>query len=90
MNYPVMTAAEAARLISNNDTIGIGGFSSVGVPKAVPAELAKYAIEEHEAGREFKIGLITGGATGPSIDTDLALAHAVKSVSYTHLRAHET
>ena len=78
MNYPVMTAAEAARLISNNDTIGIGGFSSVGVPKAVPAELAKYAIEEHEAGREFKIGLITGGATGPSIDTDLALAHAVK------------
>lgn len=78
MNYPVLTAEEAARLIKNNDTVGIGGFSSVGVPKAVPAALAKYAMEEHAAGREFRVGLITGGATGPAVDTDLPLAHAVK------------
>ncbi len=78
INYPVMTAEEAARLIKNDDVVGIGGFSSVGVPKAVPAALAKYAIEEHEAGRPFKVGLITGGATGPAVDTDLPLAHAVK------------
>lgn len=78
MKYPVLTAEEAARLIKNDDVIGIGGFSSVGVPKAVPAALAKYAIEEHAAGRPFQVGLITGGATGPSIDTDLPLAHAVK------------
>ena len=78
MMYPVMSAEEAARLIKNNDTVGIGGFSSVGVPKAVPAALAKYAVAEHEAGREFKVGLVTGGATGPAIDTDMALAHAVK------------
>lgn len=78
MTYPIMTDEEAARLIKNNDTIGIGGFSSVGVPKVVPAALARYAIEEHEAGRAFQVGLVTGGATGPSIDTDLTLAHAVK------------
>lgn len=78
MTYPIMTDEEAARLIKNNDTIGIGGFSSVGVPKVVPAALARYAIDEHEAGRAFQVGLVTGGATGPSIDTDLSLAHAVK------------
>ena len=78
INYPVMTADEAARLIKNDYVLGIGGFSSVGVPKAVPAALAKYAIEEHEAGRPFQVGLITGGATGPAVDTDLPLAKAVK------------
>lgn len=78
VNYPVLTAEEAARLIKNDYTVGIGGFSSVGVPKAVPAALAKYATEEHEAGRHFQVGLVTGGATGPAIDTDMALAHAVK------------
>lgn len=78
MTYPIMTDEEATRLIKNNDTIGIGGFSSVGVPKVVPAALARYAIDEHEAGRAFQVGLVTGGATGPSIDTDLTLAHAVK------------
>ena len=77
INYPVMTAEEAARLIKNDYVLGIGGFSSVGVPKAVPAALAKYAIEEHEAGRPFQVGLITGGATGPAVDTDLPLAKAV-------------
>jgi len=78
INYPVMTAEEAARLIKDGDVVGIGGFSSVGVPKAVPAALAKYATEEHAAGRSFQVGLITGGATGPAVDTDLPLAHAVK------------
>lgn len=78
VNYPIMTAEEAARLIHDGDTVGIGGFSSVGVPKAVPAALARFATEEHEAGRPFQVGLVTGGATGPSVDTDLPLAHAVK------------
>lgn len=58
MTYPIMTDEEAARLIKNNDTIGIGGFSSVGVPKVVPAALARYAIDEHEAGRAFQVGLV--------------------------------
>ena len=78
IHYPIMTADEAARLIHHDDVVGIGGFSSVGVPKAVPAALARYAQSEHEAGRPFQVGLITGGATVPQVDTELTLAHAVK------------
>lgn len=78
VTYPVLTAEEAARLIQHNNTIGIGGFSSVGTPKAIPSALAAYAKEQHEAGKEFQIGLITGGATGSPIDTALAEAKAVK------------
>ena len=78
VQYPRMTAQEAARLIKDGDVIGIGGFSSVGTPKVIPAALAEYAREEHAAGRSFQVGLVTGGATGPQIDTELALAHAVK------------
>lgn len=78
MKYPVMTADEAALLIKNGNTVGIGGFSSVGVPKVVPSALARLAKQEHEAGRAFQVGLVTGGATGPQVDTELALADAVK------------
>ena len=78
VNYPRFTAEEAARLIKNGDVVGIGGFSSVGTPKVIPAALADYAVEEHAAGRSFQVGLVTGGATGPQIDTQLAKAQAVK------------
>ena len=77
MNYPLLTAEEAASLIANGETIGIGGFSSVGTPKAVPAALAQRAKTLHEAGEPFQVGLITGGATGNQTDSELALAHAV-------------
>lgn len=77
MKYPVISAEEAARLIANGNTVGIGGFSSVGTPKAVPAALANYAVQLHEEGKPFKVGLITGGATGNQVDTELAKAHAV-------------
>lgn len=77
MNYNIMTAQEAACMIKNNDVIGIGGFSSVGTPKAVPAALAERAKSEHELGREFKVGLITGGATGDTVDGALAKENAV-------------
>ncbi len=78
MQYPVLTAEEAAEFIKNDYVIGIGGFSSVGTPKAVPTALAKKAEAEHAAGREFRVGLITGGATGDPIDGALARAHCVK------------
>lgn len=77
MIYNVVTAQEAASLIKNNDTLGIGGFSSVGTPKAVPAALAEYAKSQHIQGKEFKVGLITGGATGNTIDGALAQEDAV-------------
>ncbi|WP_300725976.1 succinate CoA transferase [uncultured Bacteroides sp.] len=77
MIYPIITAEEAVLSIKNGDTVGIGGFSSVGTPKAVPAALAVYAEQLHNEGKEFKVGLITGGATGNQVDSALAKAHAV-------------
>ena len=77
MVYNFLTAEEAAAYIQNGYTVGIGGFSSVGTPKAVPLALAQLAEQRHAQGEEFKIGLITGGATGNQIDSALAKAKAV-------------
>ena len=77
MKYPILSAEEAAALIADGQTVGIGGFSSVGTPKAVPAALAKHAEALHNEGKPFKIGLITGGATGNQVDSALTEAHAV-------------
>ena len=77
MRYPVLTAEEAIGLIHNGDTVAIGGFSSVGTPKAVPAALAAYAAEANRDEITFQIGLVTGGATGSQIDSALAQARAV-------------
>lgn len=78
MHYPELTADEAAEFIKDDFVVGIGGFSSVGTPKAVPLALAKRAEAEHAKGNSFRVGLITGGATGDAIDGALARAHAVK------------
>ena len=67
--YTRMTAAEAAALIKN---------TPAGVAKATTKELAKIAVKEHEAGREFKVGVFTGASTGQSTDGDLAAAQAIK------------
>ena len=77
MKYPFLTAAEAATLINNGDTVGIGGFSSVGTPKAVPTAIANRAKQLHESGHPFQIGLITGGASGNPVDYELSQAHAI-------------
>ena len=78
MTYPILTAEEAAGLIKNGDVLGIGGFSSVGTPKAVTAALAVRAEAEHAKGNPFQVGLITGGSTGDQVDGALARAKAVK------------
>jgi succinate CoA transferase len=72
-----MTAEEAAALIKNGDTIGFSGFTPAGSPKAIPAALAKRAEAEHAAGRPFKVGVLTGASTGPSLDGALAKAEAI-------------
>ena len=76
--FPTLTAAEAAALIKDDDNIGFGGFTPAGSPKAVSKEIAQRAIEEHEAGRPFSIGVITGASTGPSLDGVLAQSDAIK------------
>ena len=78
MMYTRMTAAEAAALIKNGENIAMSGFTPAGVAKATTKELAKIALAEHEAGREFKVGIFTGASTGQSTDGDLANAQAIK------------
>jgi len=78
MAYTRITAAEGAALIHNNDTVALSGFTPNGVPKAVFRELSKKARAEHEAGRPFKVGILTGASTSQSIEGDMADAQAIK------------
>ena len=72
-----MTPEEAAALIDHGQTVGFSGFTPAGVPKSIPLALAKRAEQEHAAGREFQIGVLTGASTGPSLDGALAKANAI-------------
>ena len=78
MAYKRITAAEGAALIKHGENIALSGFTPSGAAKAVTKELAKIAIAEHEAGREFQVGIFTGASTGQSTDGDLANANAIR------------
>jgi succinate CoA transferase len=73
-----LTAEEAAALIKNGETVSFSGFTSAGTPKAVPMALARIAEAEHAAGREFRIGMITGASTTEMVDGALARAKAIR------------
>ena len=75
--FPILTAEEAASLIDHGSTIGFSGFTPAGAAKAIPRALAAKARAEHAAGREFKVGVLTGASTGPSLDGALAEAEAI-------------
>ncbi len=74
---PVITAEEAAAYINDGDTVGFSGFTPAGSAKVVPGAIADRAVAEHNAGRRFQIGVMTGASTGPSLDGVLAKADAV-------------
>lgn len=76
--YPILTAQEAAALIQHNQIIGFSGFTPAGAAKVIPSAIAEKAAAEHAAGRDFKIGVITGASTGPSLDGALAMSDAIK------------
>lgn len=76
--FPILTAEEAAELVQHDDNIGFSGFTPAGSAKAVPTALAQKAVAEHDAGRDFKVGVITGASTGDSLDGELARADAIK------------
>jgi propionyl-CoA:succinyl-CoA transferase len=76
--FPTLTAEEAASLIQHDQTVGFSGFTPAGAAKAIPMALGARAIAEHQAGREFQIGVLTGASTGPSLDGALAKADAVR------------
>ena len=70
----ITTAEVAASYIKDGMTVGASGFTAVGYPKAIPAELAKRA----EAGEKLGITLITGGNVGDQLDGVLARAGVLK------------
>lgn len=78
MSLKFITAEQAAEVVNNGDNIGFSGFTPAGAPKVVSGAIAKKAEAEHEAGREFKVGIFTGASTGDSLDGVLARAKAVK------------
>lgn len=75
--FPNLTADEAAAFIADGMTLGFSGFTPAGACKAVPKAIAARARAEHDAGRAFKIGVITGASTGESLDGELARANAI-------------
>ena len=64
-------------MIENGQTVGFSGFTPAGAPKAIPKAIADRAVVEHEAEREFQIGVLTGASTGDSLDGALARARAI-------------
>lgn len=76
--YPSLTSDEAAALIQHDEVIGFSGFTPAGAAKVIPTAIAAKARIEHAAGRDFKVGVITGASTGPSLDGELAKADAIK------------
>lgn len=51
----VMSAEDAASLISHGQTVGMSGFTGSGYPKAVPMALAARIEGEHAAGRPMRV-----------------------------------
>ena len=76
-SYPKLTAAEAAALIQNGQSVAFSGFTAAGAPKAIPRSIADRAMEIHAQGNPFRIGVMTGASTGRSLDGALAKADAV-------------
>ena len=78
MAYRRITAAEAAEMIKDRDTLALSGFTPNGNPKAIFRELSKRAIRLHEQGEEFGIGILTGASSCQSVEGDMAAAKALR------------
>ena len=78
MSYKIISAEEAASHIHNGDNVGFSGFTAAGSPKAVSEALAKKAIEKHEKGIPFQVGVFSGASTSDHLDGALARAKAIK------------
>lgn len=78
MTIPEITAAEAASMIQHGDLLAVGGFGPAGSPKVITPALAEKARQEHAAGRDFKVNVVTGASIGASCDGELAAADAIE------------
>lgn len=77
MGLRFITAEEAAEFFNNGDTVSFSGFTPAGAAKAVPTAIGERAAKLHAAGKEFRINVITGASTGPSLDGALAKNDAI-------------
>ncbi|MBK5957946.1 propionyl-CoA--succinate CoA transferase [Rhodoplanes elegans] len=68
----IMSADEAAALITPGANVGMSGFTGAGYPKAVPLALANRIDAAHARGEPFRIGVWTGASTAPELDGALA------------------
>ena len=73
----VMSADEAAALITPGAAIGFSGFTGAGYPKEFPGALAKRINEARGRGEDFTIKMFTGASTAPELDGTLAETGAV-------------
>ncbi|NTV06701.1 MAG: propionyl-CoA--succinate CoA transferase, partial [Chlorobiaceae bacterium] len=74
----IMSAEQAASLVSSGVNVGMSGFTGSGYPKVVPAALAKRIEEANNAGEKFRIGVWTGASTAPELDGALAKVDGVE------------
>ena len=84
----IMTADEAAMLISDGMNIAVSGFTPSGCPKAVPLALAE---QVRSGKRRLRLGLFSGASTGEEIDSEWAdpgiIAHRMPYMTSKELRA---
>lgn len=69
----IVSASEAAALISDGDVVGMSGFTRAGDAKVVPMALAERAKNE-----KFQIDVYTGASLGPEVDKYLAESGAIR------------
>lgn len=69
-DLPEASPEKAAGMISDDATMLIGGFGSVGYPKAIPEALAG-------SDRDLSLTVVSGGSTGDEVDTALSKAEAI-------------
>ncbi|MGA2990486.1 MAG: acetyl-CoA hydrolase/transferase family protein [Candidatus Korobacteraceae bacterium] len=74
----VMSAEEAARLVSPGARIGMSGFTGAGYPKSVPVALAQRIADAHQRGQKFQVSILTGASTGPEVDGALGEVDAIE------------
>ena len=69
----VMSAEEAAAMISPGDTLGLSGFTMASYPKMVPLALAKRGY----AGEKLDLTLVSGASVGVEVDSEMVKAGVV-------------
>ncbi len=74
----IMSADEAAALITSGTRIGMSGFTGSGYPKAVPLALARRIADANLRGNKFQVSIFTGASTGPELDGALAMAGGIQ------------